>query len=167
MHISSMVGAAVELIRYNAQTHRFEVGADALDVLRSTTTPVGVVAVCGRARQVRGGRSTIYATTLGPRQKRCGVLHTNPAPLAAALGKPPQPARRAPPCPRPPQGKSFILNQLLSVTAGFQIGSTHRPCTKGLWMWSTPQARTDADGNPYHLVRAPRRRRARRRMRHA
>ncbi|KIZ05610.1 Interferon-induced guanylate-binding protein 2 [Monoraphidium neglectum] len=95
-----MPGAAVELIRYNAETRRFEVGPLALDVLRATTTPVAVVAVCGRARQ----------------------------------------------------GKSFILNQLLSVTAGFQIGSTHRPCTKGLWMWSTPQARTDADGNPYHLV---------------
>jgi hypothetical protein len=48
-----MPGAAVELIRYNAETRRFEVGPLALDVLRATTTPVAVVAVCGRARQVR------------------------------------------------------------------------------------------------------------------
>jgi hypothetical protein len=50
------------------------------------------------------------------------------------------------------QGKSFILNQLLSVTGGFRIGSTHRPCTKGLWMWSAPQACVDGDGRPLHLV---------------
>lgn len=47
-----MPGAAIELIRYNADARRFETGAAALDVLRSTTTPVGVVAICGRARQV-------------------------------------------------------------------------------------------------------------------
>jgi hypothetical protein len=51
------------------------------------------------------------------------------------------------------QGKSFILNQLLQVTGGFQIGSTTRPCTKGLWMWSTPQKRVDEDGKEYHIVR--------------
>ncbi|GBF94948.1 hypothetical protein Rsub_07449 [Raphidocelis subcapitata] len=55
-------------------------------------------------------------------------------------------------CGRARQGKSFILNQLLSVTGGFRIGSTHRPCTKGLWMWSAPQACVDADGRPFHLV---------------
>ncbi|KAF8059668.1 Gbp5 [Scenedesmus sp. PABB004] len=55
-------------------------------------------------------------------------------------------------CGRARQGKSFILNQLLQVTGGFQIGSTHRPCTKGLWMWSAPQRRVDAAGREYHVV---------------
>ncbi|WIA21574.1 hypothetical protein OEZ85_000766 [Tetradesmus obliquus] len=55
-------------------------------------------------------------------------------------------------CGRARQGKSFILNQLLQVTGGFQIGSTTRPCTKGLWMWSTPQKRVDEDGKEYHIV---------------
>lgn len=50
------------------------------------------------------------------------------------------------------QGKSFILNQLLQTTGGFQIGSTTRPCTKGLWMWSTPQRTLDEVGKEYHIV---------------
>jgi hypothetical protein len=50
------------------------------------------------------------------------------------------------------QGKSFILNQLLQTTGGFQIGSTTRPCTKGLWMWSSPQRRLDDAGREYHIV---------------
>eukprot|EP00775_Hariotina_reticulata_P003802 gene3802-4059_t len=55
-------------------------------------------------------------------------------------------------CGRARQGKSFILNQLLQVTGGFQIGSTTRPCTKGLWMWSTPQRRVDAAGKEFYIV---------------
>ncbi|PNW76463.1 hypothetical protein CHLRE_11g467610v5 [Chlamydomonas reinhardtii] len=57
-------------------------------------------------------------------------------------------------CGRARQGKSFILNQLLlkSSGGGFQVGATHRPCTKGLWMWSSPQQVTAADGSKHHLV---------------
>lgn len=55
-------------------------------------------------------------------------------------------------CGRARQGKSFILNQLLQITGGFQIGSTTRPCTKGLWMWSSPQRRVDDAGREYHIV---------------
>lgn len=51
------------------------------------------------------------------------------------------------------QGKSFILNQLLGQSSGFTVASTHRPCTKGLWMWSTPVERQSSDGSKYHLVR--------------
>lgn len=29
------------------------------------------------------------------------------------------------------QGKSFILNQLLGRSGGFEVAPTHRPCTKG------------------------------------
>lgn len=50
------------------------------------------------------------------------------------------------------QGKSFILNQLLGRSTGFQVAPSVRPCTKGLWMWSTPIERTTPDGSKYHLV---------------
>lgn len=62
-------GTPLELIKYDAATGKFELGAQALAVLKATRGPVGVVAVCGRARQ----------------------------------------------------GKSFILNQLLGHSGGFQV----------------------------------------------
>lgn len=55
-------------------------------------------------------------------------------------------------CGRARQGKSFILNQLLGRSSGFQVASTHRPCTKGLWMWSAPLKRTALDGTEYNLI---------------
>ena len=42
--------------------------------------------------------------------------------------------------------------QLLGRSSGFQVASTHRPCTKGLWMWSAPLKRTGLDGTEYSLV---------------
>ncbi|GAB4817604.1 hypothetical protein N2152v2_004650 [Parachlorella kessleri] len=92
-------GVPLELIKYDAETGQFELGAQALEVLKHTRGPVGVVAVCGRARQ----------------------------------------------------GKSFILNQLLGKSGGFQVAPTHRPCTKGLWMWSSPVQRSGPSGQ-YSLV---------------
>lgn len=100
-HVQKM-GTPLELVSYNGKSGKFEVGQAAMKALRGVKGPVGVVAVCGRARQ----------------------------------------------------GKSFILNQLLSETSGgFVVGPTHRPCTKGLWMWSSPQKRTGKDGTAHHLVR--------------
>ncbi|KAJ6707110.1 GUANYLATE BINDING PROTEIN [Salix viminalis] len=55
-------------------------------------------------------------------------------------------------CGRSRQGKSFILNQLLGRSSGFQVASTHRPCTKGLWLWSAPLKRTALDGTEYNLL---------------
>ncbi|XP_006654786.2 guanylate-binding protein 3 [Oryza brachyantha] len=55
-------------------------------------------------------------------------------------------------CGRARQGKSFVLNQLLGRSSGFQVAPTHRPCTKGLWMWSAPLKRTGIDGTEYNLV---------------
>ena len=49
-------GVPLELIRYDQATGKFELGQEALAVLKRTRTPVGVVAVCGRARQVRRRR---------------------------------------------------------------------------------------------------------------
>lgn len=55
-------------------------------------------------------------------------------------------------CGRARQGKSYILNQLLGKAGGFTVGPTHRPCTKGLWVWSTPVPRTTPEGTSYSLV---------------
>lgn len=55
-------------------------------------------------------------------------------------------------CGRARQGKSYILNQLLGRSSGFQVASTHRPCTKGLWLWSAPLKRTALDGTEYNLL---------------
>lgn len=39
-------------------------------------------------------------------------------------------------------GKSFLLNRILlnkmGKTAGFNVGPTINPCTKGLWIWNKP-----------------------------
>lgn len=36
-------------------------------------------------------------------------------------------------------GKSYLLNRmLLNRSSGFSVGPTINPCTKGLWMWSSP-----------------------------
>jgi hypothetical protein len=97
-----MSGRPLSLVSFNASTHKFEIGHEALDVLRGVHSPLGVVAVCGRARQ----------------------------------------------------GKSYILNQLVSAGGGkgFTIGPTHRPCTKGLWMWSEPLRHEGVDGSESYTV---------------
>ena len=35
-------------------------------------------------------------------------------------------------------GKSFLMNRLLGLQDGFEIGPTVNPCTKGIWMWGQP-----------------------------
>ncbi|KAL2611319.1 hypothetical protein R1flu_023011 [Riccia fluitans] len=85
---------------YCDERGQFRMDAEAVAALQLVKGPLGVVAVCGRARQ----------------------------------------------------GKSFVLNQLLGRSSGFQVGPTHRPCTKGLWMWSTPLKRTAPDGSEYSLL---------------
>lgn len=79
---------------------KFRMDPEAVAMLQLVKEPIGIVSVCGRARQ----------------------------------------------------GKSFILNQLLGRSSGFQVASTHRPCTKGLWLWSTPLKRTALDGTEYNLL---------------
>jgi hypothetical protein len=97
-------GKPLHLLQYDEGTKKFSLGEEALDCLRAIKGPVGVLAVCGRARQ----------------------------------------------------GKSFILNQLAGAAAsndaGFKVGPTVRPCTKGLWIWSAPIPRQTPSGEGYHLV---------------
>ncbi|KAG8385504.1 hypothetical protein BUALT_Bualt03G0052200 [Buddleja alternifolia] len=85
---------------YADEKGKFHMDPEAVALLQLVKEPVGVVSVCGRARQ----------------------------------------------------GKSFILNQLLGRSSGFQVASTHRPCTKGLWLWSTPLRRTALDGTEFNLL---------------
>jgi len=63
----------MELIKFDAQTGRFQVGQDAAASLRAVKGPVGVVAVCGRARQ---GKSFILNQLLA---SSGGFAHTDPA----------------------------------------------------------------------------------------
>ncbi|XP_010518777.1 PREDICTED: guanylate-binding protein 1 isoform X2 [Tarenaya hassleriana] len=85
---------------YCDEKGKFRMDPEAVAALQLVKEPIGVVSVCGRARQ----------------------------------------------------GKSFILNQLLGRSSGFQVASTHKPCTKGLWLWSAPLKRTALDGTEYNLL---------------
>ncbi|KAG7962386.1 hypothetical protein I3843_09G064300 [Carya illinoinensis] len=85
---------------YCDEKGKFRMDPEAVAALQLVKGPVGVVSVCGRARQ----------------------------------------------------GKSFILNQLLGRSSGFQVASTHRPCTKGLWLWSAPLKRVALDGTEFNLL---------------
>ena len=44
-------GKPLHLLQYDERTKKFELGAEALDALRKIRGDVGVLAVCGRARQ--------------------------------------------------------------------------------------------------------------------
>ena len=35
-------------------------------------------------------------------------------------------------------GKSFLCSRLVGVQKGFHLGSTQKPCTKGIWIWDRP-----------------------------
>ncbi|CAI7780233.1 unnamed protein product [Closterium sp. NIES-53] len=94
-----LTSRAIRLV-YKDEQGVFRMDPEAVSALRRLRGPLGVVAVCGRARQ----------------------------------------------------GKSFILNQLLGRSSGFTVGPTHRPCTKGLWIWSSPVKVTAPDGSSYHLL---------------
>lgn len=45
-------------------------------------------------------------------------------------------------------GKSYILNQLAGKQSGFDTGSTVQACTKGIWLWGAPVAKSA--GAPSH-----------------
>ena len=55
--------------------------------------------------------------------------------------------------------QSTLLNQLVTKLTGaqakgFTVAATHKPCTKGLHVWSKPIQRTTADGKKMNVVRA-------------
>ncbi|CAN7134770.1 unnamed protein product [Brassica rapa subsp. narinosa] len=49
-------------------------------------------------------------------------------------------------------GKSFIWNQLVSRSIGFEVQTLHRPCTGDIWMWIELVKRISEDGTEYSLV---------------
>lgn len=50
-------------------------------------------------------------------------------------------------------GKSYLLNRvLLNKSAGFGVGPTVNPCTKGLWCWGAPIKGTSSDGEDVSIV---------------
>lgn len=51
-------------------------------------------------------------------------------------------------------GKSFLLNQLLSVPCdtGFGVGHTRATQTKGIWVWGAPLARPLPDGTQLSVL---------------
>ncbi|XP_010522589.1 PREDICTED: guanylate-binding protein 1 [Tarenaya hassleriana] len=55
-------------------------------------------------------------------------------------------------CGRSRHGKSFVWNQLLSRSIGYQVGSVHRPRAGDLWMWIEPVKRIAEDDTEYNLV---------------
>lgn len=65
-------------------------------------------------------------------------------------------------CGRARQGKSFLLNQMLSKFSGvdihkpngFVVSPTHQSCTRGIWIWSVPVTMTAADGRKCNTVSA-------------
>lgn len=81
----------------------------------------------------------------------CGKFKTDPEAIDA-LHQVKGPIGVVSVCGRSRQGKSFILNQLLGRNNGFKVASTHRSCTKGLWMWSAPLKIKDSRGADYNLL---------------
>lgn len=50
-------------------------------------------------------------------------------------------------------GKSYLLNRmLLNRSAGFSVGPSINPCTKGLWIWSKPISGHSPDGTPLNVL---------------
>ena len=102
-------GRPLLLIGLNDQTKQWELGADAMSVLKNVRGPLCTISVCGRARQ----------------------------------------------------GKSFLLNQMLTTLTGvsmqkpkgFTVSPTHQSCTRGIWIWSAPIPVTAADGTKLNTVR--------------
>lgn len=53
-------------------------------------------------------------------------------------------------------GKSFLVNSIINdkdPTRGFQVGPTVQPCTKGLWLYTSPiHSGVDDNGQPYDVL---------------
>jgi hypothetical protein len=106
---------ALQLVRLNPRTGQMEVGSEALAALRACKGPVGVVAVAGRARS---GKSFVLNA----------ILRRAAAQAAAANGG----------------GDGNTDDADVCSPGGFALAHSYRPCTKGLWLWSTPVGPIDS-----------------------
>lgn len=171
---------ALELVRWDAVAGRFELGAEALAVLRGLGTPIGVVAVCGRARQVRcpllssstarqlrgARRRRSTANPQLPPDPRASPSSSTSCWLSRAASRSARRTGRAPRCAaawllhahaRMPIACTPHARRVQPVMQPQPAHSTETAAcmqhnSQGLWMWSAPQPRVDAEGRPYHLV---------------
>jgi len=93
-----------------------EVGSEALAALRACKGPVGVVAVAGRARS---GKSFVLNAIL----RRAAAARG-----AAEAGG----------------GQGDEEEDDVCAPGGFALAHSYRPCTKGLWLWSSPVGPVDS-----------------------
>ena len=115
---------------------KFELGDEAVAVLNAVKGPLGVCAVSGRARQVPlAGHA------------HCVSYHSLHEPASLTAHQQTLIVNRL-------QGKSFLLNKLAASDAGegFCVSPSHRPCTKGIWIWSELIERKAPNGSTYHVV---------------
>ncbi|KAG1666992.1 hypothetical protein FOA52_014304 [Chlamydomonas sp. UWO 241] len=80
------------------------------------------------------------------RERACEMLRRLDGPVAVVAV-----------CGRARMGKSTLLNQLVGKLSGraqkgFNVASTQKPCTKGLWLWSRPFEHTLPDGGKVNLL---------------
>ncbi|CAK7322689.1 unnamed protein product [Dovyalis caffra] len=128
---TSNTGRPIKFIYYD-ESGKFKVNPDAIDVLKLIKGPVGVVSVCGRARQ---GKSFFLNQSFGVLFSCCSAFCRFWG-LGGVL-------------------EFFGVDDhvlLLGRSTGFRVGSNRRPCTKGIWIWSAPLKRTALDGTEYSLV---------------
>ncbi|GKA51548.1 putative guanylate-binding protein [Tanacetum coccineum] len=111
---------------YCDERGKFQMDPEAVSILQLVKEPIGVVSVCGRARQ---GKSYILNQAL--------LWYAIPVHVTSMNND---------------MATLLFAFMLLGRSSGFKVASTHRPCTKGLWLWSTPLRRTALDGTEYNLL---------------
>ncbi len=93
-------GKPLQLISHDPKTGHFQLGEEALDVLRRIRAPIAVVAVCGRARTGKSYilnqlldaaagfevASSYRPCTKGENQGCCGWLHPRPNARSSLVG---------------------------------------------------------------------------------
>jgi hypothetical protein len=114
---------ALQLVRLNPRTGQMEVGAEALAALRACKGPVGVVAVAGRARS---GKSYVLNA----------ILRRAAAAASGGGGGGDGNSGGAP--------SNTNADEACCAPGGFALAHSYRPCTKGLWLWSSPVGPIDS-----------------------
>lgn len=168
------MAGSLELIAFDQGRKQFVVKQDAVALLQKLSGPVAVVSVCGRARMGKVGRLHLHQG--GMAYKLCATRksvmrgmccpHTVQPMLLYLRATVAQPQRQLPLRCMPRHLRttctctlqSTLLNQLVTKLTGaqakgFTVAATHKPCTKGLHVWSKPIQRTTADGKKMNVVR--------------
>ncbi|XP_075079226.1 uncharacterized protein LOC142164708 [Nicotiana tabacum] len=123
---------------YCDEEGKFQIDHEALAIHQLVKEPVGIVSVCGRARQVNLSSSVrrlslVHFINRLQSTHESKLLHICDIVVLETQF-------------------SYVINKLLGRSSGFQLSPTHRPCTKGIWLWSAPLRRTALDGTEYNLL---------------